>query len=197
MFQQMIIDKNVFNHQSEQFLNQDELSLLLFIISEKRLFNPIIEIHKDKLLDKGLLLNVTNRNELSLRKTVNRLNNKGLIEFIEVVSDYYRFSTIEFSESKRLLISAESYLNSLKQATDTSQIQTLIYVSSILKGEADTVKTFTYSQLSKATGKTIEECKRDIEWLAENGLLSIQENKQQNNSKKVYDLSYFREGGTN
>ena len=197
MFQQMIIDKNVFNHQSEQFLNQDELSLLLFIISEKRLFNPIIEIHKDKLLDKGLLLNVTNRNELSLRKTVNRLNNKGLIEFIEVVSDYYRFSTIEFSESKRLLISAESYLNSLKQATDTSKIQTLIYVSAILKGEADTVKTFTYSQLSKATGKTIEECKRDIEWLAENGLLSIQENKQQNNSKKVYDLSYFREGGTN
>lgn len=197
MFQQMIIDKNVFNHQSEQFLNQDELSLLLFIISEKRLFNPIIEIHKDKLLDKGLLLNVTNRNELSLRKTVNRLNNKGLIEFIEVVSDYYRFSTIEFSESKRLLISAESYLNSLKQATDTSKIQTLIYVSAILKGEADTVKTFTYSQLSKATGKTVEECKRDIEWLAENGLLAIQENKQQNNSKKVYDLSYFREGGTN
>lgn len=193
----MIIDKNVFNHQSEQFLNQDELSLLLFIISEKRLFNPIIEIHKDKLLDKGLLLNVTNRNELSLRKTVNRLNNKGLIEFIEVVSDYYRFSTIEFSESKRLLISAESYLNSLKQATDTSKIQTLIYVSAILKGEADTVKTFTYSQLSKATGKTVEECKRDIEWLAENGLLAIQENKQQNNSKKVYDLSYFREGGTN
>ena len=192
----MIIDKNVFNHQSEQFLNQDELSLLLFIISEKRLFNPIIEIHKDKLLDKGLLLNVTNRNELSLRKTVNRLNNKGLIEFIEVVSDYYRFSTIEFSESKRLLISAESYLNSLKQATDTSKIQTLIYVSAILKGEADTVKTFTYSQLSKATGKTVEECKRDIEWLAENGLLAIQENKQQNNSKKVYDLSYFREGGT-
>lgn len=197
MFQQMIIDKNVFNHQSEQFLNQDELSLLLFIISEKRLFNPIIEIHKDKLLDKGLLLNVTNRNELSLRKTVNRLNNKGLIEFIEVVSDYYRFSTIEFSESKRLLISAESYLNSLKQATDTSKIQTLIYVSAILKGEADTVKTFTYSQLSKATGKTVEECKRDIEWLAENGLLAIQENKQQNNSKKVYDISYFREGGTN
>lgn len=197
MFQQMIIDKNVFNHQSEQFLNQDELSLLLFIISEKRLFNPIIEIHKDKLLDKGLLLNVTNRNELSLRKTVNRLNNKGLIEFIEVVSDYYRFSTIEFSESKRLLISAESYLNSLKQATDTSKIQTLIYVSAILKGEADTIKTFTYSQLSKATGKTVEECKRDIEWLAENGLLAIQENKQQNNSKKVYDLSYFREGGTN
>lgn len=197
MSQQMIIDKNVFNHQSEQFLNQDELSLLLFIISEKRLFNPIIEIHKDKLLDKGLLLNVTNRNELSLRKTVNRLNNKGLIEFIEVVSDYYRFSTIEFSESKRLLISAESYLNSLKQATDTSKIQTLIYVSAILKGEADTVKTFTYSQLSKATGKTVEECKRDIEWLAENGLLAIQENKQQNNSKKVYDLSYFREGGTN
>lgn len=197
MFQQMIIDKNVFNHQSEQFLNQDELSLLLFIISEKRLFNPIIEIHKDKLLDKGLLLNVTNRNELSLRKTVNRLNNKGLIEFIEVVSDYYRFSTIEFSESKRLLISAESYLNSLKQATDTSKIQTLVYVSAILKGEADTVKTFTYSQLSKATGKTVEECKRDIEWLAENGLLAIQENKQQNNSKKVYDLSYFREGGTN
>lgn|SRR5699024_1798310 len=196
MSQQMIIDKNVFNHQSEQFLNQDELSLLLFIISEKRLFNPIIEIHKDKLLDKGLLLNVTNRNELSLRKTVNRLNNKGLIEFIEVVSDYYRFSTIEFSESKRLLISAESYLNSLKQATDTSKIQTLIYVSAILKGEADTVKTFTYSQLSKATGKTVEECKRDIEWLAENGLLAIQENKQQNNSKKVYDLSYFREGGT-
>lgn len=193
----MIIDKNVFNHQSEQFLNQDELSLLLFIISEKRLFNPIIEIHKDKLLDKGLLLNVTNRNELSLRKTVNRLNNKGLIEFIEVVSDYYRFSTIEFSESKRLLISAESYLNSLKQATDTSKIQTLIYVSAILKGEADTIKTFTYSQLSKATGKTVEECKRDIEWLAENGLLAIQENKQQNNSKKVYDLSYFREGGTN
>lgn len=193
----MIIDKNVFNHQSEQFLNQDELSLLLFIISEKRLFNPIIEIHKDKLLDKGLLLNVTNRNELSLRKTVNRLNNKGLIEFIEVVSDYYRFSTIEFSESKRLLISAESYLNSLKQATDTSKIQTLIYVSAILKGEADTVKTFTYSQLSKATGKTVEECKRDIEWLAENGLLAIQENKQQNNSKKVYDISYFREGGTN
>lgn len=197
MSQQMIIDKNVFNHQSEQFLNQDELSLLLFIISEKRLFNPIIEIHKDKLLDKGLLLNVTNRNELSLRKTVNRLNNKGLIEFIEVVSDYYRFSTIEFSESKRLLISAESYLNSLKQATDTSKIQTLIYVSAILKGESDTVKTFTYSQLSKATGKTVEECKRDIEWLAENGLLAIQENKQQNNSKKVYDLSYFREGGTN
>lgn len=197
MSQQMIIDKNVFNHQSEQFLNQDELSLLLFIISEKRLFNPIIEIHKDKLLDKGLLLNVTNRNELSLRKTVNRLNNKGLIEFIEVVSDYYRFSTIEFSESKRLLISAESYLNSLKQVTDTSKIQTLIYVSAILKGEADTVKTFTYSQLSKATGKTVEECKRDIEWLAENGLLAIQENKQQNNSKKVYDLSYFREGGTN
>lgn len=197
MSQQMIIDKNVFNHQSEQFLNQDELSLLLFIISEKRLFNPIIEIHKDKLLDKGLLLNVTNRNELSLRKTVNRLNNKGLIEFIEVVSDYYRFSTIEFSESKRLLISAESYLNSLKQATDTSKIQTLIYVSAILKGEADTVKTFTYSQLSKATGKTVEECKRDIEWLAENGLLAIQENKQQNNSKKVYDISYFREGGTN
>lgn len=197
MSQQMIIDKNVFNHQSEQFLNQDELSLLLFIISEKRLFNPIIEIHKDKLLDKGLLLNVTNRNELSLRKTVNRLNNKGLIEFIEVVSDYYRFSTIEFSESKRLSISAESYLNSLKQATDTSKIQTLIYVSAILKGEADTVKTFTYSQLSKATGKTVEECKRDIEWLAENGLLAIQENKQQNNSKKVYDLSYFREGGTN
>lgn len=197
MFQQMIIDKNVFNHQSEQFLNQDELSLLLFITSEKRLFNPIIEIHKDKLLDKGLLLNVTNRNELSLRKTVNRLNNKGLIEFIEVVSDYYRFSTIEFSESKRLLISAESYLNSLKQATDTSKIQTLIYVSAILKGEADTVKTFTYSQLSKATGKTVEECKRDVEWLAENGLLAIQENKQQNNSKKVYDLSYFREGGTN
>lgn len=197
MSQQMIIDKNVFNHQSEQFLNQDELSLLLFIISEKRLFNPIIEIHKDKLLDKGLLLNVTNRNELSLRKTVNRLNNKGLIEFIEVVSDYYRFSTIEFSESKRLLISAESYLNSLKQATDTSKIQTLIYVSAILKGEADTIKTFTYSQLSKATGKTVEECKRDIEWLAENGLLAIQENKQQNNSKKVYDLSYFREGGTN
>lgn len=193
MSQQMIIDKNVFNHQSEQFLNQDELSLLLFIISEKRLFNPIIEIHKDKLLDKGLLLNVTNRNELSLRKTVNRLNNKGLIEFIEVVSDYYRFSTIEFSESKRLLISAESYLNSLKQATDTSKIQTLIYVSAILKGEADTVKTFTYSQLSKATGKTVEECKRDIEWLAENGLLAIQENKQQNNSKKVYDISYFRE----
>lgn len=193
----MIIDKNVFNHQSEQFLNQDELSLLLFIISEKRLFNPIIEIHKDKLLDKGLLLNVTNRNELSLRKTVNRLNNKGLIEFIEVVSDYYRFSTIEFSESKRLLISAESYLNSLKQATDTSKIQTLIYVSAILKGEVDTIKTFTYSQLSKATGKTVEECKRDIEWLAENGLLAIQENKQQNNSKKVYDLSYFREGGTN
>lgn len=193
----MIIDKNVFNHQSEQFLNQDELSLLLFIISEKRLFNPIIEIHKDKLLDKGLLLNVTNRNELSLRKTVNRLNNKGLIEFIEVVSDYYRFSTIEFSESKRLLISAESYLNSLKQATDTSKIQTLIYVSAILKGEADTVKTFTYSQLSKATGKTVEECKRDIEWLAENGLLAIQENKQQNNSKKVYDISYFRERGTN
>lgn len=197
MSQQMIIDKNVFNHQSEQFLNQDELSLLLFIISEKRLFNPIIEIHKDKLLDKGLLLNVTNRNELSLRKTVNRLNNKGLIEFIEVVSDYYRFSTIEFSESKRLLISAESYLNSLKQATDTSKIQTLIYVSAILKGEADTVKTFTYSQLSKATGKTVEECKRDIEWLAENGLLAIQENKQQNNSKKVYDISYFRERGTN
>lgn len=197
MSQQMIIDKNVFNHQSEQFLNQDELSLLLFIISEKRLFNPIIEIHKDKLLDKGLLLNVTNRNELSLRKTVNRLNNKGLIEFIEVVSDYYRFSTIEFSESKRLLISAESYLNSLKQAIDTSKIQTLIYVSAILKGESDTVKTFTYSQLSKATGKTVEECKRDIEWLAENGLLAIQENKQQNNSKKVYDLSYFREGGTN
>lgn len=197
MSQQMIIDKNVFNHQSEQFLNQDELSLLLFIISEKRLFNPIIEIHKDKLLNKGLLLNVTNRNELSLRKTVNRLNNKGLIEFIEVVSDYYRFSTIEFSESKRLLISAESYLNSLKQATDTSKIQTLIYVSAILKGEADTVKTFTYSQLSKATGKTVEECKRDIEWLAENGLLAIQENKQQNNSKKVYDISYFREGGTN
>ena len=188
----MIIDKNVFNHQSEQFLNQDEFSLLLFIISEKRLFNPIIEIHKDKLLEKGLLLNVTNRNELSLRKTVNRLNNKGLIEFIEVVSDYYRFSTIEFSESKRLLISAESYLNSLKQATDTSKIQTLIYVSAILKGEADTVKTFTYSQLSKATGKTVEECKRDIEWLAENGLLAIQENKQQNNSKKVYDISYFR-----
>ena len=197
MSQQMIIDKNVFNHQSEQFLNQDELSLLLFIISEKRLFNPIIEIHKDKLLDKGLLLNVTNRNELSLRKTVNRLNNKGLIEFIEIVSDYYRFSTIEFSESKRLLISAESYLNSLKQATDTSKIQTLIYVSAILKGEADTVKTFTYSQLSKATGKTVEECKRDIEWLAENGLLAIQENKQQNNSKKVYDISYFRERGTN
>lgn len=197
MSQQMIIDKNVFNHQSEQFLNQDEFSLLLFIISEKRLFNPIIEIHKDKLLEKGLLLNVTNRNELSLRKTVNRLNNKGLIEFIEVVSDYYRFSTIEFSESKRLLISAESYLNSLKQATDTSKIQTLIYVSAILKGEADTVKTFTYSQLSKATGKTVEECKRDIEWLAENGLLAIQENKQQNNSKKVYDLSYFRGGGTN
>lgn len=197
MSQQMIIDKNVFNHQSEQFLNQDELSLLLFIISEKRLFNPIIEIHKDKLLDKGLLLNVTNRNELSLRKTVNRLNNKGLIEFIEVVSDYYRFSTIEFSESKRLLISAESYLNSLKQATDTSKIQTLIYVSAILKGEADTVKTFTYSQLSKATGKTVEKCKRDIEWLAENGLLAIQENKQQNNSKKVYDISYFRERGTN
>lgn len=197
MSQQMIIDKNVFNHQSEQFLNQDELSLLLFIISEKRLFNPVIEIHKDKLLDKGLLLNVTNRNEISLRKTVNRLNNKGLIEFIEVVSDYYRFSTIEFSESRRLLISAESYLNSLKQATDTSKIQTLIYVSAILKGEADTVKTFTYSQLSKATGKTVEECKRDIEWLAENGLLAIQENKQQNNSKKVYDLSYFREGGTN
>lgn len=197
MSQQMTIDKNVFNHQSEQFLNQDELSLLLFIISEKRLFNPIIEIHKDKLLDKGLLLNVTNRNELSLRKTVNRLNNKGLIEFIEVVSDYYRFSTIEFSESKRLLISAESYLNSLKQAIDTSKIQTLIYVSAILKGESDTVKTFTYSQLSKATGKTVEECKRDIEWLAENGLLAIQENKQQNNSKKVYDLSYFREGGTN
>lgn len=192
MSQQMIIDKNVFNHQSEQFLNQDEFSLLLFIISEKRLFNPIIEIHKDKLLEKGLLLNVTNRNELSLRKTVNRLNNKGLIEFIEVVSDYYRFSTIEFSESKRLLISAESYLNSLKQATDTSKIQTLIYVSAILKGEADTVKTFTYSQLSKATGKTVEECKRDIEWLAENGLLAIQENKQQNNSKKVYDISYFR-----
>lgn len=191
MKKEIVVDKDVFNPDSLKFLTSDEFSVFLYILSEERLFNPIVELHNQKMIEKGMLLNPTNKNKEKLRVIINKLNNKNLVNLVGQNGEYYSFTIPNTPIQKAVSLSAEGYLSTLLQANNTIQMHILQYVV-ISVGNRQSFQSFTYKQMSNDTGVPLDVCKSAIDWLVNNGLLLLQSTKN-NSIKKVYDLTQFRE----
>ena len=191
MKSEIILDKDVFNPDNLKFLNSDEFSVLLYVLSEERMFSPTIELHLQKIVEKGLLLKYTNKNKEKAKAIINKLSNKNLISLIGQNDEYYVFAKLNTSIQNTVGLSAEGYLNTLVQVENTIQMHILQYVV-ISVGNKQSFQSFTYKQLSNDTGVPLSVCKDTVDWLIENGLLLSQPTKR-NSVNKVYDLTQFRE----
>lgn len=191
MKSEIILDKDVFNPDNLKFLKSDEFSVLLYVLSEERMFSPTIELHLQKIVEKGLLLKYTNKNKEKAKAIINKLSNKNLISLIGQNDEYYVFAKLNTSIQNTVGLSAEGYLNTLVQVENTIQMHILQYVV-ISVGNKQSFQSFTYKQLSNDTGVPLSVCKDTVDWLIENGLLLSQPTKR-NSVNKVYDLTQFRE----
>ena len=191
MKSEIILDKDVFNPDNLKFLNSDEFSVLLYILSEERMFSPTIELHLQKIVEKGLLLKYTNKSKEKAKVIINKLSNKNLISLVGQNDEYYVFAKLDTFVQNAVGLSAEGYLNTLVQVENTIQMHILQYVV-ISVGNKQSFQSFTYKQLSNDTGVPLSVCKDTVDWLIENGLLLSQPTKR-NSVNKVYDLTQFRE----
>lgn len=191
MKSEIILDKDVFNPDNLKFLNSDEFSVLLYILSEERMFSPTIELHLQKIVEKGLLLRYTNKSKEKAKAIINKLSNKNLISLLGQNDEHYIFAKLDTPIQNAVGISAEGYLNTLVQVENTIQMHILQYVA-ISVGNKQSFQSFTYKQLSNDTGVPLLVCKDTVDWLIENGLLLSQPTKR-NSVNKVYDLTQFRE----
>lgn len=191
MKSEIILDKDVFNPDNLKFLNSDEFSVLLYILSEERIFSPTIELHLQKIVEKGLLLKYTNKSKEKAKTIINKLSNKNLISLIGQNDEYYVFAKLDTFVQNAIGLSAEGYLNTLVQMENTIQMHILQYIV-ISVGNKQSFQSFTYKQLSNDTGVPLSVCKDTVDWLIENGLLLSQPTKR-NSISKVYDLTKFRE----
>lgn len=191
MKSEIILDKDVFNPDNLKFLNSDEFSVLLYILSEERMFSPTIELHLQKIVEKGLLLRYTNKSKEKAKAIINKLSNKNLISLLGQNDEHYIFAKLDTPIQNAVGISAEGYLNTLVQVENTIQMHILQYVA-ISVGNKQSFQSFTYKQLSNDTGVPLSVCKDTVDWLIENGLLLSQPTKR-NSVNKVYDLTQFRE----
>lgn len=191
MKSEIILDKDVFNPDNLKFLNSDEFSVLLYILSEERMFSPTIELHLQKIVEKGLLLRYTNKSKEKAKAIINKLSNKNLISLLGQNDEHYIFAKLDTPIQNAVGISAEGYLNTLVQVENTIQMHILQYVA-ISVGNKQSFQSFTYKQLSNDTGAPLSVCKDTVDWLIENGLLLSQPTKR-NSVNKVYDLTQFRE----
>ena len=191
MKSEIILDKDVFNPDNLKFLNSDEFSVLLYMLSEERMFSPTIELHLQKIVEKGLLLRYTNKSKEKAKAIINKLSNKNLISLLGQNDEYYTFAKLDTPIQNAVGLSAEGYLNTLVQVENTIQMHILQYVV-ISVGNKQSFQSFTYKQLSNDTGVPLSVCKDTVDWLIENGLLLSQPTKR-NSISKVYDLTKFRE----
>lgn len=191
MKSEIILDKDVFNPDNLKFLNSDEFSVLLYILSEERMFSPTIELHLQKIVEKGLLLKYTNKSKEKAKTIINKLSNKNLISLIGQNDEYYVFAKLDTFVQNAIGLSAEGYLNTLVQVENTIQMHIFQYVA-ISVGNKQSFQSFTYKQLSNDTGVPLSVCMDTVDWLIENGLLLSQPTKR-NSISKVYDLTKFRE----
>lgn len=191
MKSEIILDKDVFNPDNLKFLNSDEFSVLLYMLSEERMFSPTIELHLQKIVEKGLLLRYTNKSKEKAKAIINKLSNKNLISLLGQNDEYYTFAKLDTPIQNAVGLSAEGYLNTLVQVENTIQMHILQYVV-ISVGNKQSFQSFTYKQLSNDTGVPLSVCKDTVDWLIENGLLLSQPIKR-NSINKVYDLTQFRE----
>lgn len=191
MKSEIILDKDVFNPDNLKFLNSDEFSVLLYMLSEERMFSPTIELHLQKIVEKGLLLRYINKSKEKAKAIINKLSNKNLISLLGQNDEYYTFAKLDTPIQNAVGLSAEGYLNTLVQVENTIQMHILQYVV-ISVGNKQSFQSFTYKQLSNDTGVPLSVCKDTVDWLIENGLLLSQPIKR-NSINKVYDLTQFRE----
>lgn len=179
-------DSNKFSHLSSQ-----EFSVLLYILSEERVFNTQIEIHVNQLIEKGLFEESNENAKKEIKRVVNKLHNKRAIRFLGSVNDCYTFELMEIPIDNQRFISVENYINTRNQLNDHFHIYLYHYISINASGNKS-FKVFSYHQLSKTMQKTLSECQQAVEYLVENGLLIAQDVKNKN-TNKVQEISEFRE----